>query len=139
MTSSQPILTPDGLNFTPDNLRCYTYGGPFSLKTTEQTVMSFSTNSETIAGWLFVSGGVIPGSSLGGITTWQIKLNGITTIWLKTETAQEDSPLNTKVKLILPPFSTVEVITDSDASNTDIFTTTAFTGKTYGMTETGYQ
>jgi len=139
MTSSQPVVTPDALNFTPDNLRCYTYGGPFSLKTSGQTIMKFSTNSETIVGWLFVSGGVIPGSSSGGITTFEIKLNGITTIWLKTETAQEDSPLNTKVKLILPPFTSVEVISDSDATNTTIFTTSAFTGKTYGMTETGYQ
>jgi len=139
MTSSQPIITPDTLNFTPDNLRCYSYGGPYSLKTSEQTVMYFSTNSETLVGWLFVSGGVIPGSSLGGITTFEIKINGVTTIWLKTETAQEDSPLNTKVKLILPPFSTIEVITDSDATNAAIFTTTAFTGKAYGMIETGYQ
>jgi len=109
----------------------YIYGGEYSLSTIEQTVMKFNTSKDYTIGKLFVSGGVIPGSSAGGITTWQVKLNNINIIWLKTETAQEDSPLNTKVKLLLPPNSILEVITDSDASNADIYTTTAFIGKVY--------
>jgi len=122
-----------GLGLRYIGKHAYAYGGEFSLSTLEQTVLDFTTGSAGyIWGYLFVSGGVKPGSSVGGITTFQIKINGINTIWLKTETAQEDSPLNTKVKLILPPKTTLSVITDSDATATDIFTTVTFTGRVYG-------
>jgi len=127
--SNAQFVSTGSVNYIGEYL--YIYGGEYSLSTANQTVMKFDTSKNYTIGKLFVSGGVIPGSSAGGITTWQVKLNGINIIWLKTETAQEDSPLNTKVKLLLPPNSVVEVITDSDATNTDIFTTTAFIGRIY--------
>ena len=109
----------------------YIYGGQYVMSTSDQTIMQFVTGKEFMIGKLFVSGAIKTGVATGGVTTFHIKLNGITIILLRVDTAQHDSPLNTKVKLLLPPNSNVEVVTDSNASDSDTFTSSAFVGRLY--------
>ena len=126
--SSSNVVAATGLDLNYIGNHCFAYGGEFGRATAEQTVMNFTTGSDYIVGELFVSGGIAGGNGSGGITTFQVKLNGITSIWLKTETAQEDQPSNTRCKLILPPYTTLTVISDSDSTDSTFQTTTAFTG-----------
>jgi len=126
--SGSNVVAGTGLELNYIGNHCYAYGGEFGRATAEQTVMNFTTGADYIVGELFVSGGIAGGNASGGITTFQVKLNGITSIWLKVESAQEDQPSNTKCKFILPPYTTLTVISDSDATDATFQTTTAFTG-----------
>jgi len=49
VTSSQPVTTPNALNFTPDNKNAYAYSGALTITTgSYATGLEFSTNSEYI-------------------------------------------------------------------------------------------
>jgi len=50
MTSSQPIVTRNALNFTPDNLRCYAYSGTLNVTAETVTALNFTTETAYIVG-----------------------------------------------------------------------------------------
>jgi len=126
--SSSNVVAATGLELNYIGNHCFAYGGEFGRATAEQTVMNFTTGAGYIVGELFVSGGIAPGNASGGVSTFEVKLNDITSVWLKVESAQEDQPSNAKVKLILPPYTTLTVISDSDSTDATFQTTTVFTG-----------
>jgi len=126
--SSSNVVAGTGLELNYIGNHCFAYGGEYDRATAEQTVMNFTTGAGYIVGELFVSGGIAPGNASGGVSTFEVKLNGITSVWLKVESAQEDQPSNAKVKLILPPYTTLTVISDSDSTDATFQTTTVFTG-----------
>jgi len=110
----------------------YALSGEFGKSTTEQTVLDILTGSGYIVGRITVSGPILTGSGGGGIATFQIQFNGETVLWLKVETTAEDQPCNTFADLILPPFTQMKVITDSDSIDANYNTTVIFTGRVYG-------
>ena len=129
--SSTNVIAGTGLDLNYIGNHCYAYSGEFEASTSDQTVLNFTTGSKYIVGELFVSGPIEPGASTGAITTFIVKMNGINAILLKVDSAQEDQPNNEKVKLILPPYTNLTVITDSDANSSSRHTTTAFTGEVH--------
>jgi len=139
MTSSQPIVTQNALNFTPDNLRCYAYSGNVEAKTASQTVLTFSTNSEYIFGEFQLNGFLqLSNVSLrqGGMS---IKINNVFVAQLQVSDANEDAPASVTQKIIIPPFSEVVVDLVASSDDSDNYATVLFVGDVYGMTETGYQ
>jgi len=110
----------------------YALGGEFGRATAEQTVLDVRSGSGYIVGRITVSAGIAGGNASGGVTTFQIKFNGQTVLWLKVESAQEDMASNTFADLILPPFTQMTIITDSDSTDATFQTTTVFTGRVYG-------
>jgi len=48
LTSSQPITTPNAINFTPDNKHAYAYSGIVGVTNIEVALLEFETNSEYI-------------------------------------------------------------------------------------------
>jgi len=139
MTNSQPVVTPNALNFTPDNKRCYAYSGTFPATTSSQTMLDFKTNSEYIVGKLITSG-VIGFASPGGLkSAFQITLNGSVIALTLVDNQTDHSSSITKLNIILPPFSHLTLEVDSDDNNASVFATGLFTGKSIGMTKTEYQ
>ena len=140
MTSSQPVVTPNALNFTPDNKHCYAYSGTFGNTTTAQTLLNFQTNSEYIVGDFVLNGAVrFTYGNNGAITAWRISFNGVVVSLSKTESGDADTPMQSFQHMIIPPFTEVTLEVDSEEDNTAELLTATFIGRVYGMTETGYQ
>jgi hypothetical protein len=55
MTSSQPVVTPNAINFTPDNKHAYAYSGNKAIINAEQTMIEGQTNSEYIRAKISIS------------------------------------------------------------------------------------
>jgi len=141
MTSSQPVITPNALNFTPDNKRCYAYGGTNASSATSTTYLLFDTNSEYIIGEFQINAGLdddTPSESVAP-TTLLIKFNDIGIAIIGTGGGSTDRrPSSTIQRLIIPPFTKVECIVDSlDAA--DKYNSVTFTGEAVGMIKTDFQ
>jgi hypothetical protein len=138
MTSSQPVITPSALNFTPDNLKCYTYGPQITNTTSDKLLLEFNTQSEYIKGIMQLCGSIVAATvAAGNISNWHIDFNDSVIARFKTETQEEDSPTTLSIPLIVPPFTNVKVYSIDNDTNGQV--SAYFTGKAYGMTETGFQ
>jgi len=135
MTSSQPVVTPQALNFTPDNKHCYAYSGDVSvLQAGTTSMLLFNTNSEYIVGSFQISS--TAGSGVN--TDMEILLNDIATVQEEFgNTGPTSAMASVPWQIIIPPFTKCE-LTLSSQSGALTFQA-QFTGKAYGMTETGFQ
>jgi len=135
VTSSQPVVTPNAINYTPDNLRCYAYSGTIAVTNTETALLSF----ETISGYVvakfqfnFIANSV-------DNFRYRIKFNsdiiqsyhvGGSNIY-----TEPDNVLN----LIIPPFTSVTATAQNVSDTESHLHIISMVGKVYGMTDTGYQ
>jgi len=138
MTSSQPIVTPNALNYTPDNKHCYAYSG---LTTTgggsaaDGTLLLFNTLSGYIKGTLQYQTNE---AGTGTVLYVSFKINDVAVYQFKWDgAAASQDIIDLPQKFIIPAFSKVEFLTGSNSGD-DVWTA-QFIGKVYGMTETGYQ
>jgi len=137
MTSSQPVITPNALNFTPDNLQCYAFSGTFPATTATQIMLEFTTQQEYISGKLFMSGGVSYASGNlgdGQNTGYRITINGSI-----VSSITESMPTTAIQPIVIPPYSSVKVEILSSADTATQLATCSFIGQAFGMTETEYQ
>jgi hypothetical protein len=140
MTSSQPVVTPNALNFTPDNKHCYAYSGTYNASTDQQTVLEFNTNSEYInAIWNLTQ--FVREDSVGSTesTVATISFNDSIVYQVMVGSSAIDSPTSQNVEMIIPPFTTVKVTLRSGTTAATRQATVLMRGTAYGMTETGYQ
>jgi len=138
MTSSQPVTTPNAVNFTPDNLRCYSYSGSIAVSGSLTTMLDIQTNSEYMVCTIELNG------NRSGIGQAQIQfkilLNGVTVmlnVWDQSTINQYSDDL-TVTRLLIPPFTTA-IVQVSQSSGVDRNMQIILTGEAYGMTETGFQ
>jgi len=136
MTSSQPVTTPNAINFTPDNKRAYAYSGDVSVSGSATPMLSFQTNSEYIIAKFEYHGALAQiGANQLAI---EVTLNGKSIIHTFFEATYDHTLWDTPPTLIIPPFSEF-ILTLAQASGSDRTMQVTLTGKVYGMTETGYQ
>jgi len=135
MTSSQPVVTPNALNFTPDNIRCYAYSGEQAITDTEAIMIEFKTNSEYIVGT--VQFNLLQDTA--DDMFYRIKINDQTINGYLVVGAQQSTDSNNPMPVLIPPFSSVVLTADNVGSSTGRTNTCSFVGKAYGMTETGFQ
>jgi len=138
MTSSQPVVTPNALNFTPDNLHCYTYSGLRNSgdSSAQVTFLNFKTQSEYIVGkfQFFYATDTVQGSDM----IYRIKLNDqIISQYLDIEDIRMAGDPHQPIRVIIPPFTEVTVTIASIAGAQQ--QSVIFTGKAIGMIETDYQ
>jgi len=140
VTSSQPVVTQNAINFTPDNLHCYAYSGEFTSSTVANTVLDFETNSEYIKGTIRLAGMIDMGSpATGHQVACRVLFNGVVVLDLHTEGAEKDMTFGDVAPIIIPPFTHVTCIVDMNATSSGTDGTVSLIGKAYGMTETGFQ
>jgi len=137
MTSSQPVITPTAINFTPDNLHCYAYTGIIEAKGsgTYTEHLNFDTNSEYIKARIMVQYGEPASDNL----EWQLLFNNIVIVNSNSQVTSTTNTFPDFVDVIIPPFTNViwQITNSSGATGRDA--TCTLTGKAYGMTETGFQ
>ncbi len=143
MTSSQPVATPNALHFTPDNKHCYAYSGEVQVTNSagQRTMLEFITNSEYIVG-RFSFGNADADFSGAKDIGYQINFNDVL-IFAQVSASDSDGTMIYDgacflQDIIIPPFTTVKITgftTDTD----NIGSFAMFSGKAFGMTDTGYQ
>jgi hypothetical protein len=139
MTSSQPVLTPQALIFTPDNKHCFAYSGEIPSTTSAQTALEFSTNSEYIIFEAFFTGPIkFSDANTGRESNWQISLNDQVIALIRTDTSEADIKTQGYLKFIVPPFAILKIEIDSN-DNAAYENCVLLTGQTFGMTNTGFQ
>jgi len=131
MTSSQPVITPNAINFTPDNKRVYAYSGMLAGSTSaETTYLEFNTNSE------YIRCTIQQGST--NETTRKTVYIYFNDIQILRNDVDNGYPFPNTYEILIPPFTKVS-ITLKLGGDDGMSSWINLTGKAYGMTETGFQ
>ena len=84
----------------------YANSGTFEASTTEQTLYSFTTGSETIVGKINCYGQVNFGDpGQGGLTTWKLSLNSEIVGLMRVDTSALDMNNMHFFNIIIPPYT----------------------------------
>ena len=113
----------------------YAYSGTFSASTSSQTCLEFTTGSGIIVGQFFMSGGVnYVAANLGDgqVTGYRLTLNGEIVSIVKIASITEAMPTIAKEKVLLPPFTLVQLEILSSANSASQLSTCSFSGRVYG-------
>jgi len=132
MSSSQPIATPNAINFTPDNKHAYAYTGVVSVGGSAQTVLEF----DTLTYYLVAKYLPIYFTSNSEDFLYEVFFNDVLVLGNVIDD-QDNQTLNWE-PLLIPPFTNVKV------KITSLNTTARNVGcmimaEVYGSIETGYQ
>jgi len=138
MTSSQPVVTQNAINFTPDNKHCYAFSGIVGVTNVEKVLIEFQTNSEYIKGKIQMTCAI----STGHDTRYKIYFNDVIIFQYGMDTSgqygTEEDP-DQPVFVIVPPFTSVKITATNVSTSDSIDQVAVITGRAYGMTETGFQ
>ena len=114
---------------------CFAMMTPLAASTSSETQLSFTVGAGYIVGRFTMNGSADPTSTdAGNITVWTVKFNGQAVAVLKTESATEDMPTTVYNEVIIPPFTLVEVTSQSNGNSPGRLISALFTGRVYGAT-----
>jgi hypothetical protein len=125
------IVVGTGLELNYIGKHCYAYSGKFATNTTAFQVLSFTSGKGYIVGHMQLNGGVDDDNPADStINTADIQFNGNTVALIRAGTAtSDDSPMTVSQRLIIPPFTQVVVIVDSNVTQADRYFSVVFTGR----------
>ena len=137
MTSSQPVVTQNAINFTPDNKRAYAYSGDFTFTDSVAYGLDFVTNTEYLVATVYFG----YHSPSGNNIETHILFNDQIVFQAESNNSYTGDFQNgfPHVKILIPPFTHVQMgainVSASDARTCTI----ALSADAFGMIETGYQ
>lgn len=113
----------------------YAYSGQHGINSSAVvTHFQFTTGNYYLVGKLYCNGATsqLPNNTQSGsVTVWDLSFNGVIVIGLKTETNEEDSPSTSSCKLIIPPYTEVNLVGGSDVTSADRKTNAVIVGRIY--------
>jgi len=122
------------LNVVGDFAYAYNQRGTGTVQTPTNT-LDFMTGNFLFVGHWTVCGSVNKDgdSDTGGIDQFYLKLNGITIMSLRTDTQSQivESPQSLTVPVIIPAYTTVEVLAVSEQNNDNWLVSNSLTGRIY--------
>jgi len=142
MTSAQPVVTPNALNFTPDNKHAYIFSGFVGAVNTSVTYLDFDTGTYYFVGQFQFNTPLEQDNPTAGIeATCRVDFNGAGVAMLKASSDFNDNADGSVTQdIIIPPFTNVKVLVDCHTTDATRFGTCSFIGKVYGTIDTdGYQ
>ena len=112
---------------------CYATSGEFECKTSDQTLLSFSTGNSYIVA-TFVMNAPIRFADItdGFVRGFKLNFNSETVLAVKADSSQEDMPAYIEVKVLIPPYTKVELICRDSTDNAAYLGTANLTGRVYG-------
>jgi len=137
MTSSQPVVTPTALNFTPDNKRVYAYSGLIGVDSTETTLLDFTTQSEYIDSLMVLN--YAGGLAFAEDFYFQIYFNDVVVFGVVIGQATRENANSNGIPMVIPPFTTVKITADNITDGDTRLMSAHVVGMAYGTIETGYQ
>jgi len=136
MTSSQPVATPNALNFTPDNKRSYAYSGLIGVTNSVTTLLEFNTNSEYIIAELQV----INGTASNEDFIYKVYFNDVEIArWHFFYASTIHQTMPQPYQILIPPFTKFHITAENNTAGTSRDHSVTLTGEAYGMTDTGFQ
>jgi len=118
-----------GLSIAGDH--AYAYSGTFGSLNSSQTLLDFTTGSETIVGRVHCNGAVnVADVTAGVVDAFTVTMNGQTIALLKTETGSERQ-WAAWVDIVIPPFTKVTITTIAASSNAAFLVSAVITGRIY--------
>jgi len=133
MSSSQPVVTPNAINFTPDNKRCYAYSGLVTVGTSRVSLLEFNTQSEYLVSKFTPTYFT---ADTGENAFFEIYLNDILIYNAEVTTSTSSTPF-TFINFIVPPFTKVTI--KSYTASGDRNLGALISADAVGMIETEYQ
>ena len=110
----------------------YAYSGLAAAATTSDTRFSFTTGNYYFVGRLTCNASVDPtGTDNGNITAWTMSLNGTQVLSFKVESDGEDSPMLGYNEIIIPAYTDVVVVSQSNGNSAGRMTSCLITGRIY--------
>lgn len=110
----------------------YAYSGLEQAFSTETTRFNFTTGNYYFVGRLTGNASADPtGLDNGNITAWTMSLNGTKVLRFKVESDGEDSPMLGYNEIIIPPYTEVEVVSQSNGNSAGRMTSAIITGRIY--------
>ena len=110
----------------------YAYSGLFAALNTDQTVLSFTSGNYYVHGWLQLNGAVDDDSpSSTTLTACRVAFNGVGLFILVTGDGAHRSLRSIRQKIIIPPYTEVVAILDSESSAADQYGSVVITGRVY--------
>jgi len=110
----------------------YAYTALAAAATTSDTRFNFKTGNYYFVGRLTCNASADPTSlDTGNITGWTMSLNGTNVLSFKVESGGEDSPMLGYNEVIIPPFTEVKVVSQSDGNSAGRMTSAIITGRIY--------
>ena len=123
-----------GLGIRYVNEYAYAFSGQHASNTSAVTHFSFTSGAGVLVADLYCNGATTLGSPTNGRTTvWNLSFNDIIIVGLKTDSASADYAGPTvHNKIMIPPFTKVELLAYSESSSADRLTSAVITGRVYG-------
>jgi len=136
MTSSQPVVTPNAINFTPDNKRAYAFSGVIGVTNSKVNMIQFDVNSEYITAKIYLSNS----SGASDDFRYEIEFNDVVVVssYRDEETGNRVGVVF-KPQIVIPPFTNVKITAVNISSGSGRNHTAHVYGKAVGMTDTGFQ
>lgn len=136
MSSSQPVVTPNALNFTPDNKHGYAYSGEIAVGSSVKTLLEFQTNSEYLISEIQIMNGTTSNEDF----KYVVYFNDVAVArWHFLYASTIHQLLPNPLYLVIPPFTTVKIKANNLDSSTERIHTAVVTGKVIGLADVGYQ
>jgi hypothetical protein len=135
MTSSQPVVTPNAINFTPDNKHAYAYSGNKAIINAEQTMIEGQTNSEYIRAKISISNF----SGSGDDIRYYVYFNDVQVYGGYYNSTSNNNIVLHPLYITIPPFTKIKITAENLSGSGERSHTAVLVGEAVGMTEVGYQ
>lgn len=110
----------------------YAYSGPVQIGVSAVTHLKFTSGNFIYLTELTCSGQILIGTeTAGGISIFQIYFNGTEVMRLKIDSKEETSPTALVIPLLIPSYTEVEVLVDSDYGSAGYLTCASMVGRIY--------
>jgi len=129
MTSSQPVITPTAVIFTPDNKYAFAYSGLIT-SSSDTVLLDFT----TLDNYMVAKFTPVYATDAGDNAEFEIEINGQIVYVVFITAATQYPPWETNI--IFPPNSTIKVL---GSVGNDRVLGAMITAKVFGMPETGFQ
>jgi hypothetical protein len=129
-TNSQ--FTGGQLSFSTIGSHIYGFSGTFASSTTAATVLNANTGKGYIVGEFQLNACVATGSpNVGAITGADITFNGVLVARIKADGQAETTPASVTQKVVIPPYTAIQVDVDSDQDQVARLGSVTFVGRVY--------
>jgi len=126
------------LQFSPDNKFCYAYNY-YAMSATARSELTFTTGSEYIKGILQLNAGIQDGdpsaATVQSMATISFNGSNVSRLAASSGATPDRRPSSNTQELIIPPFTTVDIIVDDYNDYADRFGSLGFTGEVKGAIE----
>jgi len=135
---------PEGVGYGPQNTasvgkdihvignHAYAYSGLYAASNSDQTVLSFTSGNYYLHGWLQLNAPVDDDNPAAvSLTACRVSFNGVGIFILVSGDGVHRSVRSIRQKIIIPPYTEVIAILDSEATAADQYGSVVITGRIY--------